>query len=423
MLVTKFSINFAIFTTGKNKNHFIRIRVSSMCKRVDLSTGISLQPNQWDVKRQQVKQGALVNNVPYNYINAALDDYKKFISDFFISCASRDTTPSLDELKERFARKYRMTGKEQADEFYYLYDQFLKETAKVRAWGEEMKETNTRLRNSLQKFNPNLKFADLSTSTMNAIVEHLSKTMYNDALAKRLSYFKTFIKWAQAKRYPVNEEFFAFNPKLKKAKKAVRYLELEELAKIEKLNFAPDSMLDKTRDMFVFQCYTALRFSNLKKLKHEHIHFDSATGNYSIDILTVKDEDLINFTLPNKAKEIYLKYANRTYNGGFVFPVPSNQKFNDALKKLGEKAELTGEWIDYEYRLAEMVTIKTPRADLESHTARRTFIVTAINEGVEPALIMAITGHSDYKAMMPYITRTNRGKAKVIDAINRATEQ
>ena len=44
-----------------------------------------------------------------------------------------------------------------------------------------------------------------------------------------LTYFKSFIKWAQGRKYAINEEYFSFNPKLPKAKKEVRYLELEEL--------------------------------------------------------------------------------------------------------------------------------------------------------------------------------------------------
>ena len=89
------------------------------------------------------------------------------------------------------------------------------------------------------------------------------------------------------------------------------------------------------------------------------------------------------------------------------------------MKKLGKAAGLTGEWIDYEYRLQEKIEIHTPKCDLSTHTARRSFIVTALNEGVSTDLIMQITSHCDYKAMSPYIKATMKGTNSVIDAIDK----
>ena len=235
-----------------------------------------------------------------------------------------------------------------------------------------------------------------------------------------LTYFKSFIKWAQGRKYAINEEYFSFNPKLPKAKKEVRYLELEELYKIYEMDLPSDSALDRVRDMFVFQCYTALRFSDIKQLKHENIHHDIANDAYSIDLLTEKDDDRINFPLSKRATSIYLKYKDRLYSNDLLFPVISNQKYNKHLKELGKLAELKGEWIDYEYRLTEKIVVKTPKEDLVTHTARRTFIVTAINENVDPTLIALITSHSDLKSMKPYITKNAKGAARVIAALDEA---
>jgi hypothetical protein len=117
--------------------------------------------------------------------------------------------------------------------------------------------------------------------------------------------------------------------------------------------------------------------------------------------------------------EIYKKYSTHIYDGGRLFPILSNQKYNEHLKELGKAADLTGEWIDYEYRLQEKIEVHTPKCDLATHTARRTFIVTALNEGVSTNLIMLITSHSDYKAMTPYIKATMKGTGSVISAIDK----
>ena len=73
---------------------------------------------------------------------------------------------------------------------------------------------------------------------------------------------------------------------------------------------------------------------------------------------------------------------------------------------MGKLAELKGEWIDYQYKLDKVEEVKTPKTELTSHTARRTFVVTALNEGVELDLIAQITSHSDFDNMRPYIAST-----------------
>lgn len=45
----------------------------------------------------------------------------------------------------------------------------------------------------------------------------------------------------------------------------------------------------------------------------------------------------------------------------------------------------------------------TMRVTYHSHTGRRTFICNALAMGIPPQVIMKWTGHSDYKAMKPYI--------------------
>lgn len=172
---------------------------------------------------------------------------------------------------------------------------------------------------------------------------------------------------------------------------------------------------------FVFQCFTALRYSDINRLKHDNVR-EIGDGKYEIDILTKKDKDRIPFPLAKTATRIYKKYKDNLYYNGVVFPIISNQKYNDHLKKLGKLAELKGEWIDYQYKLDKVEEVKTPKTELTSHTARRTFVVTALNEGVELDLIAQINSHSDFDNMRPYIASTRKGKQKVIDALDSAAE-
>jgi integrase len=75
--------------------------------------------------------------------------------------------------------------------------------------------------------------------------------------------------------------------------------------------------------------------------------------------------------------------------------------------------------VSYEYRLNEKIVVKIPKANLCSHTARRTFITLAIEAGVSSDLIAQITSHSEIDAMKPYIAQTKIGVKKVIDALDK----
>ena len=111
---------------------------------------------------------------------------------------------------------------------------------------------------------------------------------------------------------------------------------------------------------------------------------------------------------------LYFYYANINTLANI-----NNQKYNKHLKEIGKLAELQGEWIGYQYRLNEKIVVKTPKSDLCSHTARRTFITLAAQSGVERELIAQITSHSEVEAMKPYLAKTRKGVKKVIDALDK----
>lgn len=417
----KFKYQTGLTVPNSSSACSVRIRVSFQSKRIDLYAGIMLLPSQWNEKKQRVKQGCVVNGYEYNVLNDTLDKQEKFVRDYFNLAATREVQPSLLDLKERFNNKYKATTEKQTEEFFYAFEQFRKQQEQARVWKKDMIDVFERLQEKVKAFKPDMKFSDLSIPTMNAFMEELSKTMYNDSLIKHLSYFKQFVTWSQKRHYPIHEDYFTFEPRLQTAKKAIRFLTVDELNKICSLDLSKDFQLDRTRDFFVFQCYTALRYSDISQLRHDNIY--QKEGDYYIELLTEKDEDRIGYRLASRAVGIYNKYKYMELENNRVFPVLSNQKYNSHLKTLGKEAGLKGEWVDYEFKLAERIEIRTPKADLSTHTARRTFVVMAYNEGIPLEQIAMITSHSDVSAMKPYYTVLTKSTDKVIDAIDRVGKQ
>lgn len=412
----KYSRTTCRYLPNKEDKCSVLIRVCYGGKRVNLYTGISCEKSKWDSKRQRVKQGSKVNGFEYNVLNEQLSQQESFVDDYFNNSAYRSAPISLTDLKERHNYKYKRSTEEMSDEFFFLFDKFIKEQSEQRGWDKSMIEAFVRLKALVKEYKPNISFADLSTSTMDGLKVHLSQTMLNDTIEKRLSYFKQFVTWAQSKNYKVHEEFSSYSPKLPKNKIAIKYLEREEVDAIYNLTLKEFSTIDIVRDAFVFQCFTALRYSDILALKHDNII--KTEDGYDIDILTEKDDDRVRYPLSRIAIEIYEKYRPYEYPRGVVFPIVSNQKYNQNLKKIGKLADIQGECIGYHYRLNEKIVVKTPRSALCSHTARRTFITLAAQSGVERELIAQITSHSEVEAMKPYLAKTRKGVKKVIDALD-----
>ena len=58
--------------------------------------------------------------------------------------------------------------------------------------------------------------------------------------------------------------------------------------------------------------------------------------------------------------------------------------------------------------------IKPKYEVIGTHTGRRSFICNAISMGIPPQVVMKWTGHSDYKAMKPYIDVCDEIKAEAM---------
>lgn len=416
--------NVLVSTTKPRKDGGMSViyRVSYCGRQESLYSGLTVTNKQWDQKSKRFKQGCIIKGTPYNILNDIIMEHIRFITGYFNECYLRKVDATLSELKKRFNYQYKKVNGESGNEFFFAYQQFIDETSKTRMWDKDMLSKQLRIKNKLQEKYPNMSFPEITHALLNLIMEDWSQTQNNPTLHKSISDFKRFLKWADDKKYPVNQDYNTFNPKLLPTHKDVRYLTIDELNLIRDLQLEEGSTICKVRDCFLFQCGTALRFSDIKKLRKNEIIKDDK-GNLCVKTVTEKDNGGIDVPLCEIAIEIYNKYKSFDYPNGAMFPVISNQKYNDYLKQIGASAGLQGEWVDTEYHLNERVERRTPKRDLGSHTARRTFICIAINEGVSTDLVAGVTSHADVKAMKPYIQVNKKGTTKVIEAFNQATKR
>ena len=171
--------------------------------------------------------------------------------------------------------------------------------------------------------------------------------------------------------------------------------------------------LERVRDVFLFQCFTGLRYSDVFNLRRIDVK------DNHIEITTVKTADSLIIELNNHSKAILDKYKEVHFEYDKVLPVITNQKMNDYLKELAELAEIDEPVREVYYKGNKRIDEVTPKyAVLGTHAGRRTFICNALSLGIPAQVVMKWTGHSDYKAMKPYIDIADEIKASAMDKFN-----
>lgn len=192
--------------------------------------------------------------------------------------------------------------------------------------------------------------------------------------------------------------------------KKVIFLTWEELMQLREYNIPETkNYLTRVRDVFLFHCFTGLRYSDVFNFKWSDIK------EKYIEITTIKTADNLKIDLNKYSREILDKYKDIHFENNKVLPVISNQKMNDFLKELGELAGLNESIRETYYKGNERIDEVFPKyALLSTHAGRRTFVCNALALGISAPTIMAWTGHSDYKTMQPYIGVSDKSKQEAM---------
>jgi len=205
--------------------------------------------------------------------------------------------------------------------------------------------------------------------------------------------FETEIQKLDTCPFCGSENFYRNNPK------PLRYLcrdcgktFYEEINRGKALK---ESRLKKSLNLFLFQCYTSLRYSDAIKVKKENIRdgilYIQATKNSnnqeiplnanSLDILESNNFDLnvVACTYRNHIKELLERYSTEMESFGKIVP---DVRIVNKLEQV----------------------FMVPRYErIASHTGRRTFITIMLNNGeYNDGEIMKISGHADHNVFKGY---------------------
>ena len=402
----------------------IRMRVNFASKRIEFTTGYRIDATKWDADKQRVKNGCS-NKLKQSAseINASLLEYYTEIQSIFKRFEVEDVMPTPEQIKEAFNALHKPVseGPKPKNEalpcdFFQVFDDFVEDCGRQNNWTDSTFEKFAAVKNHLTNFREGLTFEFFNERGLNDYVGYLRdvKEMRNTTIGKQLSFLKWFLRWAFKKGVHQNNAYDSYKPKLKSTQKKIIFLTWDELNRLREFKIPSNKQaLERVRDVFLFQCFTGLRYSDVFNLRRSDIKGDH------IEVTTVKTSDSLIIELNNHSKAILDKYKDVAFEDDKVLPVITNQKMNDYLKELAELAGIDEPVRQTYYRGNERIDEVTPKyALLGTHAGRRTFICNALALGIPPQVVMKWTGHSDYKAMKPYIDIADDIKANAMSKFN-----
>lgn len=332
----------------------IEVRIEGTSKRTFISTGIKLKPNQFSDKGGFT----CLNDSNAKIITSKAQSRYNQIYSFVASEKCRD----LSYVK--------FWNGDQSD--YESIIRFIEKEMRLRDMKYNTMKAHITLRNKLEIF-PQIKlFKDL---TYKNIVDFdfwmRNEGMSNISINKMHSLFKMYIREAILKEYIDKNPYDLFIPQKAKSVDPV-FLSEKEVEVIVNTDFGSDK-LNNVRDMFIFQCFTGLAYTDMQAFSKN-------------DIQTFEDKEIIRSSRTKTNESFILlflpeaKKAAEKHN--YRFPRISNQKYNDYLKLIAAGSKINKK--------------------ITSHTGRHTFATYLLNRGIPLETVSKILGHANIKQTQLY---------------------
>lgn len=372
-------------------NTIIYLALNFKGNRKRLSTGMSIQEKYWDSKKNRVKSSfpsALA-------INSRLEKIADIARNHFNKYILKNETPDLEDIYNEVKKFIDPMKIDTKVTFESAYKEFLIEREKGKIATNRTLTHYVTILKQLLSLNPKISFKDINRKFHIELIQYLTEEMqYSDnTIGSKIKIIKIFMNWAFKRGYHNNQyykEMKVFNREVDNVA-----LTLQELDILEALEFTKDNNhLYPIRDLFLLQCYTGLRVSDLMDLEPTNIDYE----NNVIRVTTKKTKDKILIGISKRIKNVLDRLPDQKIKK------IEDQYYNRAIKEICKFAGFDEKIKIVEFRGTKRVTVEYPKYDLiTSHTARRTFITVSLKAGVLPESIMKITGHKDRKSFNKYV--------------------
>jgi site-specific recombinase XerD len=366
-------------------------------------TGEEIPITSWDNKGQRVKKGSFLDwdriNRKLNFVeNEIIEKYDEMVKDKI------EITPESFRTYKKNGSGNKPKGKTTLIGFAKNYKKTCgKDYKTTRHYGTTINVLEEYSRSKKIKLN----FEEIDLSFYNNFVKFLEgKDLRVNTIGGHIKNLKVFLRQSYSQKIHENKIFEHRDFKVLQEDVDSIYLTKEELGKMYRLDLSDNKTLEQTRDAFILGAFSGLRFSDIQNLKPANIGVDGI-----IKTTAIKTKKQVCIPIGTVTKSILNKYFPKLPR------IYSNQKFNDYLKIIAEKAGLFDEVTITHSNGGVHTPFKYQKFQLVStHTARRSFATNMMLDGVPIGQIMMITGHKTQESFFKYIKiRPTDNAAKLKD--------
>ena len=392
---------------------YARVRWDGARQSATMSTGLSVSPDGWDERTQcclpRSKHG------PYKLsgqqINAEIVRWQEAVRavfdryDAFSVLAPATVT---DDLRRALGMHTRSVTVERA------YVDFMRVSAAASGWSVATWQKIRTHGRHITEWPPFRSFAGFTPRNMALYLGHLTGElgMSNSSAHRAVGYLRWFLRWCEDQGY-VDSQWRAFRPKIKQAELPVVFLTWDELMRVHDWSGHPGTGHDVVRDIFLLQCFTSLRWSDVTALRWADVSEDA------IRVTTRKTTEALTIELNKWSREVLDRQPKGAPTDP-VFPRVRAQVANRYIKHICRECGIDEPVTIVTLRGAERTDEVHPKWELiSSHAGRRTFICNALALGVPPTIVMQWTGHADYRAMKPYIAVADTARRQAMGAFDK----
>ena len=425
----KYRINFRIEKRkGKTDSDEMPINadITFGGKRVWYYIGYRLQPSKWDSEAQRVKRNNFnAEGVSASDINTRIAKVEVAIHEAFnqLELEGEEVSPAIIKEKVKGILNEEKSSRLTVAEVYQILiderEKEINETPATAQWSKGTLTKHKTMLRHLKEFRSGVYFEDINDEFLAKFeLALIAKGLSNNYTHKSMMDIKTFLNWATKKGYNKNNAYQACQQRFRDETKADSTVNLYALTpeELQSIMIFPTGRkaIDRTRNVFVFACYTGLRFSDVMNLRWSNIDGDI------LDVISKKTNKRQRFALANEAMMILSRYPKAPDEPDpYIFPRITNQKYNEQLKVVGKLAGMTGDWITEKQSGRTKTREVRPKYELlTSHVARRTFVTMCLRKGMSPEDIRAVTGHTTADMMMKYVKFDDESKREKMSILN-----
>lgn len=371
-----FNINFSVVfdrmhRSTPQKCASVEFRFTCRGKQKYVSTGIKLNSTQWSKKKESIikhEDAVSLNKMLGNYRKRAYELIEKFTlaNDF-----------DLDRLGKMFVGD---------DESGVTFLGYCKKRRNERKVCEHTKKRYDVFIKFLESWGKIVTFQDCNVSSVRSMDEYLHKQgKVQSTIYDYHKYLKLFINDAIVDGLMEQNPYKSLSFHVGKGEKQyVDCITEEQFDAIKGLQLSTPH-LQKARDLFLFQCYTGLAYSDL--MSFDYSNCEEVNGKWFYHAKRTKTDTDFVFQLLAPAVELLKAYE-------FKIPRMSNQRYNDYLKVIGQ-----------------MVGVDR----LHSHMGRATAATLFLSKGMPINIVARVLGHTTLRQTTRYARTLNKDVRSAFD--------